>query len=454
MKLPSHIARDMTEAQNRLLRLRSSQAWYRRRADIEEAVPYDEGVTQRRLAELFSIARNEVPRYSFLRDRINLDLGDFPLTRKSDLRDRFPDFIARGPVGQMAPGRYVINQTTGSTGRPLQILTTVESAALSRNIVSERLFRYLDLPDTGTVFNLGLHYWGQPFFEPKALPRPYIQCNLRGYDPDRAEIVADYEAVVGQVPVDYIHGSSSRIVILARYCLERGIRLEPRGVVATYEHMPAGGRKLVEEIFGCPVTMLYCTSEIGYAAWECREKRMHFHDDFVQCEIFPASEKNRERGAGDIILTSLLSGPMPIIRYVTGDLAAPAAHCSCGLPGTVIDELLGRDGACLVGIEGASYSPYALLAALTATGLADFQLVQESPGVVQVVAPNASASEREAIIHINERLRVHFGPNQGFSVSLSPSTSFTVSGRGKRNPVVQHMGVEIGNTEKSGYIRP
>ncbi|RPE39102.1 phenylacetate-coenzyme A ligase PaaK-like adenylate-forming protein [Streptomyces sp. Ag109_O5-1] len=354
----------------------------------------------------------------------------------------------------MTPGRYVINETTGSTGRPLQILTTVESAALSRNVVSERLFQYLDLPDTGTVFNLGLHYLGQPFFEPKALPRPYVQCNLRAYDPDRAEIVADYEAVVGRVPVDYIHGSSSRIILLARYCAERGIRLEPRGIVATYEHMPAGGRKLVEETFGCPVTMLYCTSEIGYAAWECSERRMHFHEDFVQCEIFPASGKVREGGVGDIILTSLLSGPMPIIRYVTGDLAAPATHCPCGLPGTVIDELLGRDGARLVGIEGAAYSPYALLAALTATGLVEFQLVQESPGVVQVVAPNASASEREAITHIDQRLRAHFGSAQGFSVALSASTSFIVSGRGKRNPVVQLMDIEIGNTEKTGYIRP
>ncbi|WP_327418556.1 hypothetical protein [Streptomyces sp. NBC_01233] len=114
--------------------------------------------------------------------------------------------------------------------------------------------------------------------------------------------------MVGRFPVDAITGSSSRVIALARYCLSRGIALRPQGVVATYEHMPDSGRRLVEETFDCKVTMLYATSETGYAAFECGQRRMHFQDDLVLPEIEPVGDE----GAGAIALTSLLSTPMPI----------------------------------------------------------------------------------------------------------------------------------------------
>ncbi|MFD9303565.1 hypothetical protein ACFWCB_13105 [Streptomyces sp. NPDC060048] len=447
MNLPSDPALEFQRLRERITR-KASSAWFReKRREIESLAPYDPGRGRERLDHLLATAANQVPYYRALRDREHLSLGDFPLTRKNDLREHLLDLISRDATGRMAPGTFFLTQTSGSTGQPVTLLSTTETGKLSNNVIRERFSAFLGLPDSGTVLNVGLLFPGTPLFEPVMLPRPYVKCNLRGYDPDAPDIVADYEAVVGRFPVEEITGSSSRVVALARYCLDRGITLRPHGVVATYEHMPESGRRIVEEAFGRPVTMLYATSETGYAAFECEQRRMHFQDDFVLPEIEPVGDD----GASGIVLTSLLSTPMPIIRYVTGDLAPQPIDCGCGLPGTVTDALLGRARSSLVGLDGSIYSPYALLAALAAAGLPDFQVVQHEAGTLDLVTVGPADVAAACVRDINTRLDAHFGARRGFRLRHRPHHDFQLTARGKRNPVVQRL--QLPDTpERSAYL--
>ncbi|MFD5513766.1 hypothetical protein ACFWIB_39430 [Streptomyces sp. NPDC127051] len=445
--LPSDLARDFQELRERITR-KASSAWFReKRQEIENLAPYDPGRGRERLDRLLTTAAQRVPYYRALHDRERLSLGDFPLTRKEDLRTHFVDFISRDATGLMAPGAFFLTQTSGSTGQPVTLLSTAETGGLSNKVVRERFSAFLGLPDTGTVLNMGLLFPGTPLLEPVMLPRPYVKCNLRGYDPDAPDVVADYEATVGRFPVDAITGSSSRVIALARYCLSRGITLRPQGVVATYEHMPDSGRHIIEEAFGRPVTMLYATSETGYAAFECGQRRMHFQDDLVLPEIEPVGDE----GAGAIALTSLLSSPMPIIRYVTGDLAPRPVDCGCGLPGTVTDALLGRARSSLVGLDGSLYSPYALLAALAAAGLPDFQVVQHEPGMLDLVTVGPVEAAAACVQDVNRGLDAHFGARQGFRLCHRPHHAFRFTASGKRNPVVQQL--QLPDTpERSAYL--
>ncbi|WP_371675135.1 phenylacetate--CoA ligase family protein [Streptomyces sp. NBC_01276] len=447
MNSPNDLAHDVREMRERMAR-KTSSSWFReRRQEIAELAAYDRDRGTERLDRLLATARERVPRYRALRGREQVGLGDFPLTRKSDLRTHFLDSISRDATGLMEPGRFFLTQTSGSTGQPVALLSTVETGGLSNDVIRERFSAHLGLPDSGTVLNVGLLFGGTPLLEPVMLPRPYVKCNLAGFDPDSPGIVADYEAVVGRLAVDLVTGSSSRVIALARYCAERGIRLRPQGVVATYEHMPDSGRRLVEETFDCRVTMLYATSETGYAAWECRRGRMHFQDDLVLPEITPAGEDE----VGEIVLTQLLSTPMPVIRYVTGDLAPRPTTCDCGLPGTVTDGLLGRSGSSLVGLDGAAYSPYALLAALCAAGLPDFQVVQHEPGLLDLVTVGAPADAAATVRSVNSRLGEHFGPRRGFRLRHRPEGAFVLTAGGKRNPVVQRLEVAQA-PERTRYI--
>ncbi|MFI5982176.1 hypothetical protein ACIBEA_14980 [Streptomyces sp. NPDC051555] len=445
--LPSDPARDVQELRERITR-KASSAWFReKRQEIEDLAPYDGDRGRERLDHLLTTTARQVPYYRALHDRARLTLGDFPLTRKEDLRTHFVDFIGRDATGLMAPGAFFLTRTSGSTGQPVTLLSTAETGGLSNKVVRERFSAFLGLPDSGTVLNMGLLFPGTPLLEPVMLPRPYVKCNLRGYDPDAPDIVADYESVVGRFPVDLVTGSSSRVIALARYCLGRGITLRPQGVVATYEHMPDSGRRIIEEAFGRPVTMLYATAETGYAAFECGQRRMHFQDDLVLPEIEPVGAE----GAGPIALTSLLSTPMPIIRYVTGDLASRPVDCGCGLPGTVTDALLGRARSSLVGLDGSLYSPYALLAALAAAGLPDFQVVQHEPGTLDLVTVGPVETAAACVRDLNGQLDVYFGTRQGFRLRHRPHQAMRFTASGKRNPVVQRLQLPEA-PERSAYL--
>ncbi|AUY53072.1 hypothetical protein [Streptomyces sp. CB01881] len=447
MNLPSDLAHEFERLRERITRKTSSRWFLEKRREIESLAPYDPDRGRERLDHLLATAVERAPYYAALRAHEQPGLRDFPRIRKNDLREHFLDFVTRDATGRMAPGAFFLSQTSGSTGQPVTLLSTAETGGLLNNVIRERFSAFLGLPDSGTVLNMGLLFPGTPLFEPVMLPRPYVKCNLRGYDPDDPGIVADYEAVVGRFPADQITGSSHRVITLARYCLERGIALRPHGVVATYEHMPDSGRRLVEEAFDCPVTMLYATAETGYAAFECGQGRLHFQDDFVLPEIEAADG----REVGEIVLTSLVSTPMPIIRYVTGDLAPRPVECGCGLPGTVTEGLVGRTRSSLVGEDGAVYSPYSLLAALAAAGLPDYQVVQNAPGTLDLVTAGPAEPAAACVRDLNTLLAAYFGAGQGFRLRHRPDQDFQFTASGKRNPVVQHLALpDI--PERSAYL--
>ncbi|SDZ01290.1 Phenylacetate-coenzyme A ligase PaaK, adenylate-forming domain family [Amycolatopsis xylanica] len=415
-----------------------------KREKIERMLGFDREAGEERLNRLL---RHAVARVPFYRDGPSA-FSDFPLVGKADLRDRFFDFLSRGPDGRMEPGTYFLNQTSGSTGEPVRILATVETGGMANAVILERINRHLGVEDGGITLNVGLLYERTPMFEPVALPSPTVKCNLRGFDPGSPGIVADYAATVGRFPVEKITGSSSRVIALARYCAERGITLRPKAIIATYEHMPDSGRALVEETFGRKVTMLYATSETGYSAWECSRGRLHFQDDLVRPEIVP----DDGAGGGGIVLTHLLSTPMPIIRYVTGDRAAAPVPCDCGLPGTAIEQLLGRARTSLVGAGHELYSPFALMAALVAAGLPDYQIVQEAPGLLDLIVPPSWSGADETVRDINARLALSFRPREGFRLRARPSGAFVLTESGKRNPVVQLLDLPS-VPERTGYLK-
>jgi phenylacetate-coenzyme A ligase PaaK-like adenylate-forming protein len=401
-----------------------------------------------RLEYLLFVAKSRVPRYEALRELKDASLTDFPLTYKADLRERFVDSISRGPMGEMEPGRYFLSQTSGSTGQPAPILTTAEHGGLANVVVHERLCQSVDLPTSGVALNLGLGQKNIPLITPVLLPRPYVRWNLLGFNPDSPDIVADYEAVVGRFDVDKISGSSSRLIFLASYCQERGIQLRPKAVIATYEHMPQSGRELIEDVFQCRVTMLYMTAETGHAAWECRHGMIHFQDDFVLPEVVMYDGIIE---IGQVVLTALMSTPMPVIRYVTGDMAPAPAACACGLPGTVITGLVGRARSSLVATDGSLYSPYVLLKALSDIGLSDFQVVQYDVGILELRSTEPLDIIERAAETVNSRLLMDPKSPQGFQLRATASP-FVLTALGKRNPVVQNIEISVA-PERIDYLR-
>lgn len=456
MSLPAVLREAFEEAREQLEHEKESPAALEQRAHIERNIVPDPLAGERRLADLLDVARDQVPRYAALR---KLDrpprLADLAVVVKRDLQAAFPDFIARDPLdGAMAPGSFYLLRTSGSTGEPVSTLKTVEGDGMADAIILERLFASVGVPETGVALRVALMPRETQLVEVSLSPRPFINWNLRGYNPTLPDVREEYEAVVGAFGVDLIYGTSSRIISLAFWCQDRSVKLRPSAIIASYDEMPDSGRQLVEETFDAPVTMLYGTTETGLAAWECRQRALHFQDDWLVTEMLAEDGSPADAGAaGQLVLTSLKSSVMPILRYDTGDLVAvPSGGCACGLPGTAAPGLRGRSSVKLLGLDNEIYTVYPLTSRLADIGLLDYQVVQDEPGVATLITPSRGPDPAVAVASINSDLSDYFGRGRGFRLRLGPPDSFVLTGEGKRNVLVQRLEVPLG-AERASYLR-
>ena len=91
-----------------------------------------------------------------------------------------------------------------------------------------------------------------------------------------------------------------------------------------YEHE----EKLIKNVFGCAVSNIYGSREVGHIAAWCPNHTWHINQEHVLVE----SNADPAQGElGEIIVTPLSLSPMPFIRYRLGDIGHLAnSECACG----------------------------------------------------------------------------------------------------------------------------
>jgi phenylacetate-CoA ligase len=169
------------------------------------------------------------------------------------------------------------------------------------------------LPNDHCLRHLGICRW--TWIDPT---RPVSEW-LTGYDRLRPQALHSYPSA------------------LREFCFEareRGpLNWLPRVLSVGGEFYPAELTPLVTEVFGQPPLVMYGAVEGGRLAFECRAHRgLHVRPDAVHIEILKNGRPTMPGEAGSVIITSLTSTVMPIIRYELGDLAVwESGECPCGL---------------------------------------------------------------------------------------------------------------------------
>lgn len=108
-----------------------------------------------------------------------------------------------------------------------------------------------------------------------------------------------------------------------------------------YEHE----KKLLGEVFGCPVTNIYSTRELGHVAMNCPCGSIHVNQENYVVEIEGNGIAEKSLGPGNVLITQLNESPMPFLRYRIGDLAElGGSDCPCGRSLLVLKNILGRIG--------------------------------------------------------------------------------------------------------------
>lgn len=370
------------------------------------------GRRARRLADLLASAARHSPLYRRLLDGCDpasLHLDDMPVMRKAELMGQFdewvadPDlsivalrrFVADGTrIAEPFLGRYVVWESSGSTGEPgifvqdVAAMAAYDALEALRRPVLRPLQRLMDPWSLGEriafVGAIGGHFASTVSIErlrrlnPALSGRLHMVSFLQPIDAMVAQLNAIAPTVIATYP--------SAAVLLAEEHMGGRLRASPREVWTGGEDLSAAKREFVRQAFGCPVANNYGASEFLPLASECERGFLHLNSDWVILE----SVDDRGQAVPDgqagatTLLTNLANHVQPLIRYDLGDRVTRHAHaCACGSPLPVI-EVQGRSDDTLrlgrAGSRAVSVLPLALSTVLEQdAGLFDFQLVQQGP---------------------------------------------------------------------------
>jgi phenylacetate-CoA ligase len=325
-----------------------------------------------RLRLLLEHAYGQCPFYRDRFDRANLKPGDLrglddlralPTLEKRDMQEQGERMVARNwPRGDL-----IHNQTGGSTGEPVSFYLSRDRKC-SRAAATLRHNRWAgwEVGDRAAVI------WGAPRDRPPDTWRARLRAAMLR-EPlwlDTANLteasLAEFHNALATWRPTIIQAYARSAVLFARYLRARGLTPHrPRAIITSAEVLEADERRLLEEVFGCPVFNRYGCREVSVVASECpAHTGLHIMAEGLYVEIETPCGPASVGEMGAILVTDLLNYAMPLIRYRIGDLGAWSAEtCPCGrgLPrlervaGRVTDFLVGCEGQLVSGVYLATY---------------------------------------------------------------------------------------------------
>ena len=266
----------------------------------------------------------------------------------------------------------------------------------------------------------------------------FRQKTLNAYDMDDVAL-RDYVACLVSHQPRLIVGYASSLVFLARY-LERtgnpGIR--PVGIVSSAETLDDEMRRTIETEFGCPVYNRYGSREFANIAQQCEEVGgLHVMGQRIHVEILrPDGSCCAPGESGEIVVTDLINGVMPFIRYRTGDIGVMAdSACPCGRATPVLANVEGRVSEIIVGKNGKYYSCQSpRLFGADIPGIEQMQVIQNSLDLIEVKIVPGKAWDDASRQLLVERMRgllgeieVRVAPTDVIPPAPSGKYRFTIS---------------------------
>lgn len=317
--------------------------------------------------------------------------------------------------------RYVINATSGSSGRPAVVLfskgewaATMASAFVRTPIPFSFVHKRKLAQITSTT---GFHMSAQGGKSSQNLllptlllaatePLDHIVRRLNDWQPD----------------VLIVYASMGRI--LADEQLAGRLTISPQTVMVGSEVLTTETRRRIEEAWGQRVFNNYAATEAGGIAIECGQHRgMHVMEDLLLVENVDKYNRPVPPGVfGDkLLVTPLYKRAQPLIRYVIEDRVRFSSHpCPCGSPFKLIDAIEGRMQEVLSfpRADGGEVSIHPLIFhnVLDLLPVSGWQVVQETDGVhillahvhgalddrqIESLTKNALATQGAVVPHIH-----------------------------------------------------
>lgn len=390
------------------------QRLMRRLSFLEQAQWWDpERIAANRrkaLSALIELAYREVPFYRDLLDRAGVDpravsaleeLRQIPVVTKGMLRARYPAGTTR-PTGQ----RTFEVCSSGSTGENFFVREDMETAGWYRAsflLALEWSGWRIGVPHLQT--GMTLERSPDRRWKDRLLRCHYVSAyDLRDVHLDRClELIEKHR-------LEHVWGYPGSLYYLARRAAERGWNRPLRSAVTWGDMLHPHYRRAIETAFRAPVFDTYGCGEGFQIAAQCGTgSTYHVHSLDVIVEYLDEQGRPVPPGQpGDIVVTRLHPGPMPLIRYAVGDIGVAVAgrRCSCGRGFEVMEGIEGRSGDVVVTPSGNRLIVHYFTGVLEHfSDVENFQVLQEERDrlVVRIV-PGAGFSS-ETARRVRDRLR-------------------------------------------------
>lgn len=265
------------------------------------------------------------------------DLAKLPVVSKQMLSQAYPAGVTRD-TGQ----KTYEAKTSGSTGKNFVMLEDAETAGWYR-----------------ASFMLALEWSGWQIGEPhlqtgmtlnrsadRRLKDKLLGCHyVSAYQLDDLHLDSIL-AAIDQKRLRYIWGYPGSIYYLARRANDMGWN-QPMCAISTWgDSLYPAYRTVIEKAFKCQVFDTYGCAEGFQVAAQCEFGNYHLHALDVVVEYLDENHQPVPEGeTGNLVITRLHPGPMPLIRYQVGDLGASGLSqtCPCGRGFPLMQSIQGRN---------------------------------------------------------------------------------------------------------------
>jgi len=372
----------------------------------------------RQLEKLLKHAYENVPYYRRVFDERGLkpkDIQDFddlrklPYLEKDDVRKNLKDLIARN-----IPKEDIEYVTTGgSTGIPLGFYIE-KITNLIRMAFEWREWNWMgyNFGDRCVVLRGNVvkrKENGKPAWWEYDRENNYLV--LSTYDMTE-ENLPKYVKKIEEFKPKVIRAYPSAIDILARHIKENNLTINTKGnikaISTSSENLYPAQRKLIEEVFKCPIFDKYGNCEQVTILGEC-ERHEGYHDfmEYSYTEVLNKEDKpvTKEGEIGEIVSTAFTNYAVPFIRYKTEDLVEYSTHsCSCDRQLPLIKSIEGRLQELIVTKNGNLISMVAMnMHSDIFDNVRQFQFFQNIPGkIIFKVVKKETYTEKDTRCIIQE----------------------------------------------------
>lgn len=321
------------------------------------------------------------------------DLAAVPVTTRFDLMSSGPDaYLRRGAD----PDKLTIKHTTGTTGTPVTVHMNHTEQSYRKITLLRAISRRVRLTWPFVIVDVGPEQKDQATDTLRRIG-PLSIIRLFRSMPMEEQI----ERLLSSRPA-IIKGRPSTLWQLALALREQDIRPpQPKMIFTGAEMLFDPVRRLLEDVFRCPVADYYNCEEVGNLAWQCpfHQDQLHLNTSTGWLEAVNQDGHPVPSGQeGHLVVTNLYNHTMPFIRYKLGDrgVLLGKQKCACGVTGPVMRLTEGRDENFIVLPDGREITPRLMYDVVNAVFphdrpgwkmmdcLRTFQIIQEEEDLIVV----------------------------------------------------------------------